>query len=77
MGRHREKQVRIGQKEKKIVVALVRKIREYRVFRDMGKQHETSFNDRLMDHLRQNPNPLNVSNKKIPAAEFVGEQFRP
>src|SRR5229473_2526466 len=43
----------------------------------VGKQRETSFNDRLMDHLRQNPHPLDVRNKKIPAAEFVGEQFRP
>jgi len=77
MGRRREKQVRIGAKEKRVVTSLVKKIREYRVFRDMGKQRETSFNDRLMDHLRQNPNPLDVSNRNIPAAEFVGEQFRP
>lgn len=77
MGRQREKQVRIGQKEKNIVTALAKKIKTYRVFREMGKQRETSFNDRLMDHLRQNPHPLDVSNKKIPAAEFVGEQFRP
>ncbi len=77
MGRQRERQVRIGQKEKKLITSLVKKIKAYRVFRDMGKQRETSFNDRLMDHLRQNPNPLDVSNKRIPAAEFVGEQFRP
>lgn len=77
MGRRREKQVRIGQREKKLVASLVKKIKNYRVFRDMGRQRETAFNDRLMDHLRQNPNPLDVSNKKIPAAEFVGEQFRP
>ena len=68
MGRLREKQVRIGKKERKIVSSLVKKIRGYRVFRDMGRQRETSFNDRLMDHLRQNPNPLDVSNKKIPTA---------
>lgn len=77
MGRRREKQVRIGQKEKKVVTSLVKKIKGYRVFRDMGNQRETSFNDRLMDHLRQNPNSLDVSNKNIPAAQFVGEQFRP
>lgn len=77
MGRLPEKQVRIGKREKRIVSSLVKKIRGYRVFRDMRKQRETSFNDRLMDHLRQNPNPLDASNKKIPAAEFVGEQFRP
>ncbi len=77
VGRQREKQVRIGQKEKKVVKSLVKKIKGYRVFLDMGKQRETSFNDRLMDHLRQNPHPLDVRNKKIPAAEFVGEQFRP
>lgn len=77
MGRQPEKQVRIGKKERKVVATLVKKIKEYRVFREMGKQRETSFNDRLMDHLRQNPDPLDVSNKVIPSAEFVGEQFRP
>ena len=77
MGRQREKQVRIGKKEGQIVAAMVEKIRGYRVFRAMGKQRETSFNDRLMDYLRQNPNPLDVSNKNIPSAEFVGEVFRP
>lgn len=77
MGRRREKQVRIGKRENKVVTSLVRKVKGYRVFRAMGNQRETSFNDRLMDHLRQNPNPLEVSNKNIPAADFVGEQFRP
>jgi hypothetical protein len=77
MGRRREKQVRIGASEKKVVASLVRKIKGYRVFRGMRNQRETSFNDRLMDHLRQNPNPLDVINKNIPVATFVGEQFRP
>lgn len=77
MGRQRQKQIRIGRKEKKIVTVLVKKIKEYRVFREMGTQRETAFNDRLMDHLRQNSHPLDVSNKMIPSAEFVGEQFRP
>lgn len=77
MGRRREKQIRIGRKERQAVVSLIKKIKEYRVFLDMKSQRETSFNDRLMDHLRQNPNPLEVSNKKIPTAAFVGERFRP
>ncbi len=77
MGRRPEKQVRIGKKERNVVASLVKKIKGYRVFLDMSKQRETSFNDRLMDHLRQNPNPLEISNKNIPAAQFVGEQFRP
>jgi len=77
MGRRREKQVRIGSKEKKVVTTLVNKIKKYRVFLEMRNQRETSFNDRLMDHLRQDPHPLDVRNKNIPAAELVGEQFRP
>ena len=77
MGRQREKQIRIGKKKRKDVTSLVKKIKVYRVFRDMQRQRETAFNDRLMDHLRQDPHPLSVSNKKIPSAEFVGEQFRP
>lgn len=75
MGRPREKQVRIGAKEKKVVASLVRKIKAYRLSREMRNQRETDFNDRLMDHLRQNL--LDVSNKNIPSARFVGEQFRP
>jgi len=77
VGRLREKQVRIGAREKKVVATFVRKIKEYRLSREMRNQRETDFNDRLMDHLRQNPNPLDVSNKNIRAAQFVGEQFRP
>jgi hypothetical protein len=77
MSRKPEKQKRIGFQEKRQISALVKKIRRYRIFAAMRNQRETRFNDRLMDYLRQPPNPLDVSNRKIPAAEFVGEQFRP
>ncbi len=77
MGRRQEKQVRIGAREKKVVTSLVRKIKAYRLSREMRNQHEPAFNDRLRDHLRQDPDPIEVSNKNIPSAEFVGERFRP
>jgi len=75
-GRQREKQVRIGQKEKKVVKSLVKKIKDIAFF-STWESSAKHLQRSTMDHLRQNPYPLDVRNKKIPAAEFVGEQFRP
>jgi len=77
MSRKPEKQKRIGAQEKKQIASLIRKIKRYRIFAAMKNQRETRFNDRLMDYLRQPPDPLDCSNRDIPVAEFIGEQFRP
>lgn len=77
MARKKEKQKRVGVIEQKLINKLIRKIKNYRIFKSMEKQGEVKFNDRLLDYIRQNPNPLDVNNKKIPVAKFVGEQFRP
>jgi hypothetical protein len=77
MGRKPEKQRRIGAREKQLIGVLIRKVKGYRIFADMRDEHETSFNKRLMDHLRQKPDPLEVGNKNIPAVILSGEKFRP
>ena len=77
MGRKRITQKRIGKKEQRKINILIAKLKTYRIFSNMKKQRENEFNNRLMDHLRQNPNPLEVNNVGIPAPVFVGETFRP
>jgi len=73
----KRKNKRIGIVEQNQIDKLVKKIKQYRIFWDMRNQRETKFNDRLLDYLRQNPNPMNVGNRKIPTVEFFGETFRP
>jgi hypothetical protein len=77
MPKTREKQKRVGPVERKLIAILVRKAGDYSIFRDMRKKKETAINHLLMHSLRQKPDPLMVSNKAIPVAKFVGEQFRP
>ncbi len=77
MARISQKQKRIGSCERILTNTLIKKIKGYRVFVRMKKQRETAFNDRLMDHLRQNPKPIEVSNRNIPSTYMVNETFRP
>lgn len=77
MGRLKEKQKRVGKKEDKQIRKLLKKIENYKIFSEMKRDRETKFNARLMDFIRQDPNSLEVTNKNIPPAEFVGETFRP
>lgn len=77
MARKKEKQIRLGKNEGRLVNKLLKKIRDYRIFDTMMNERETNFNDRLMDYLRQNPKPLAVNNTKITPSRFVGELFRP
>ncbi|MBI1935991.1 hypothetical protein HYS31_06130 [Candidatus Woesearchaeota archaeon] len=77
MGRTKEKQKRVGKKEDKQIRKLLKKIDNYKIFVDMKKDRETKFNARLMDHIKQGQDSLEVTNKNIPSAEFVGETFRP
>lgn len=77
MGRRQIRQLKIGSKENRTLVNCVRKIKQYRIFPEQKNKRETSFNTLLMDYLRQHPKKINVSNKNIPSAEFVGETFRP
>jgi hypothetical protein len=77
MPRTPEKQKRLGKLERKQVDLLTKKISRYRIFSYMRNQRETRFNERLLDHLRQEPNPLVVSSKDIPVVLFADEEFRP
>ncbi len=73
----KRKNRRIGSVEQELIDNLVAKIRGYHIFWDMRNQKETKFNDRLMDHLRQEPNPLSMGNRAIPSVDLFGETFRP
>lgn len=77
MTKRKEKQIRIGKDERKLVDLLATKIKNYRIFPDQAKQREVKFNDRLMNHVRQNPSLRKITNQNIPTASFVKEQFRP
>jgi len=76
-GRPREKQRRLGRKERQTVVNVNRKIKEYRIFNEDKNKLETKLNDRLINHLKQNPGPLTILNKNIPAVKLVTDTFRP
>jgi hypothetical protein len=77
MGRSREKQRRLGRKERLTVSKLHKKIKGYRIFGEDKKKRETKLNDRFMDYLKQNPGPVTVSNRNIPTVKLVTDVFRP
>ncbi|MGB9153505.1 MAG: hypothetical protein WCD70_10510 [Alphaproteobacteria bacterium] len=73
-GRKPEPQKRIGKNERKKLNAVIKAIKNHKVFHDQKKEHETRFNDRLRHSLRQKN--FEVINKGA-SVTFVGETFRP
>lgn len=55
--------------------ALLKEIKAFKVFPQQRKMGETELNAFLINHLLQRE--LNVENRKITVAKFVGETFRP
>lgn len=75
MARTRIVQKRLGKIETRQFLALLKALRTFKIFQQQGKLGETKLNALLINYLLQCD--LNIENKNIIAAKFVGETFRP
>jgi hypothetical protein len=66
---------RIGPNERAILNKILKRCHKFRVFIQHKKKNETYFNDLLINDLRQAG--LEMKDRRIPKARFVGETFRP
>ncbi len=75
MGRKNIPQKRFGRKEKGQLGALIKIVKDFKIFPQQKNLGETKLNTLLINHLMQKN--INVENKNITSAKFVGETFRP
>jgi hypothetical protein len=75
MARQPIAQKRMGKVEAGRFGAVIKEIKSFKVFPNQKKLGETKLNAFLINHLLQRE--LNIENKDITPARFVGETFRP
>lgn len=75
MGRISVPQKRLGKIEAGQLGALIKCVRDFKIFNDQKKLGETALTKYLIHHLKQHD--IHFENTKIEAAKFFGETFRP
>ena len=75
MGRKSTPQKRMGKREAGQFGALLKSVKDFKIFPQQRTQGETKFNAFLINYLLQCG--LGIQNKNITTAKFVGEVFRP
>jgi hypothetical protein len=75
MGRKSTPQKRMGKKEQGQFGALLKNVKNFKIFSQQNTLGEVELNKFLINNLLQRS--LGVKNKNIPPAKFVGETFRP
>jgi hypothetical protein len=68
-------QKRLGKHQKGQYGALLKKVKDFKIFRNQKSWGETKLNAFLINYLLQGN--IGIENKNIPTANFVGEVFRP
>jgi len=75
MGRTSISQKRLGKIEAGQLGALIKCVRDFKIFNDQKKLGETALTKHLINHLKQHA--IHFENTKIDAAKFFGETYRP
>jgi hypothetical protein len=75
MGRLTIPQKRLGRREAGQLGALIKRVREFRIFTDQRKLGETKITNHLINYLKQHL--INFENRNIDTVRFVNETFRP
>ena len=75
MGRTSVPQKRLGKKEAGHLGALIKSVRDFKIFNDQKKLGETALTKHLINYLKQRD--IHFENTKIDTAKFFGETFRP
>lgn len=65
---------RVGPNEQVTLNAIIKKARNFKIFKQNKNEGETYFNNLLINVIRQGSD---IENKNIHSAKFVGETFRP
>jgi len=75
MGRKKTTQKKIGKNEASQFATLLKAVKGFKIYTHQKKLGETKLNAFLINHLRWLN--IEVENKNITPAKFVGETFRP
>jgi hypothetical protein len=75
MGRTSVPQKRLGKIEAGQLGALIKSVRDFKIFNDQKKLGETALTKHLINYLKQRD--IHFENTKIDTAKFFGETFRP
>jgi hypothetical protein len=75
MARRKQPQRRVGENEKRTILALERAVVSFPLHPAWKKRKETWINNRLIAHLKEKS--AEVVNKQIASVKFAGETYRP